>query len=294
MSRAHIVEAALAALAAALLFALGSALQHRSSESARLTGARLADLSAFVRSVLHHPAWALALLVEAVGLGLHAIALHVGTLVLVQPVLVSTVVFALAVRRRLDRDKLAGPEMGWAVVLTVGLAVFLVTATPPHDTAHRADLVPAVAVSAFSVLAVVAAAVGSRFTSGSRRAMLLGAGAGVTFADVAALIKTSGDILVSHGFDGMVTSWPFWGVLVVGGTGVVLNQLAFQAGPLSASLPAIQTIDPILSVVLGVVVYDEQLRHGLLPLGAEVVGLVVTLVAAGVLSRLSTGPTPRP
>jgi hypothetical protein len=281
------VEAAGAALLAALLFALGSALQHRSTEAARLTGAGWGQVVGFFRSVAHHPAWVLAMAVEGVGVSLHAVALHIGTLVLVQPVLVTTIVFALALRRRMDRGRVAGPELGWAAVLTAGLVVFLVMATPAHSSTSKADLWPAVVVSVLSGVVVLVTAVVSRFTNGAARAMLLGTGAGVTFADAAALIKTTGNVLVAHGFAGMFTSWAFWAMLVVGGVGMVLNQLAFQAGPLSASLPAIQTVDPIMSVVLGVAVYDEQLRRGALPLSVEVLGLAATLLATAVLARVS-------
>jgi hypothetical protein len=53
-----------------------------------------------------------------------------------------------------------------------------------------------------------------------------------------------------------------YAVILVGIAGVLLNQLAFQAGPITASLPAIATIDPLLSIVIGVVVYDEHCGAG--------------------------------
>lgn len=294
MGDARMIEAAGAALAAALLFAVGSALQHRTSASARITGARPAQVLDFVRSVGRHPGWALAMLVEAAGLGLHAVALHIGTLILVQPVLVTTIVFAIVVRLWMDRRPARGPEIRWALLLTAGLAVFLVMATPGSTAQQPADRWPAVALSVASAVAVVAMTLASRGTRPRARAFLLGAAAGITYAGAAALIKTSGDILVSHGVAAMFTEWPFWATLVVGGTGMVLNQVAFQTAPISASLPAIQTADPLLSLVLGVVVYDEQLRHGLLPLGAQIVSLLVVLVAAVVLARAEGGGPQNP
>lgn len=67
--------------------------------------------------------------------------------------------------------------------------------------------------------------------------------------------------------------------MVLGGIGLVLTQVAFQAGPLAASLPAIATVDPLLSVVIGVLVYDEQVHRG--PLGGALLfGLLVLLAAS--------------
>lgn len=279
------LEAAAEALAAALLFAVGSALQHRASSAARLTGATPSRLASFVRSVLANPVWALALGVEGLGVAFHAVALHEGTLVLVQPLLVTSVVFALVVRRQLDRTTVAASEVGWAGVLAGGLALFLVTATPANGSAQPADTVPAVAIAAACAATVVAAAALSGVVGGGAQPVLLAVGAGVAYAGTAALIKTSGDVLVAKGWNGLLGSWPLWATLLVGAIGTVLNQLAFQAGPLSASLPVIQTVDPVLSLVFGVAVYDEQLRHGALSLGAEAVGLAAALVAAAALSR---------
>ena len=279
------LEAAAEALAAALLFAVGSALQHRASSAARLTGATPSRLASFVRSVLANPVWALALGVEGLGVAFHAVALHEGTLVLVQPLLVTSVVFALVVRRQLDRTTVAVSEVGWAGVLAGGLALFLVTATPANGSAQPADTVPAVAIAAACAATVVAAAALSGVVGGAptgaaggrrRRGLRRDGRADQDFGG-----RTGG-----QGFPtGLLGSWPLWATLLVGAIGTVLNQLAFQAGPLSASLPVIQTVDPVLSLVFGVAVYDEQLRHGALSLGAEAVGLAAALVAAAVLSR---------
>ena len=208
---------------------------------------------------------------------------------LVQPLLVMSLVFALAVRSRLDGGAIAPPEIGWSVVLAAGLALFLVTATPASATPGPADRAPAIAMFVLSAVVVVGTAVGSRYARGTWRPLLLGVGAGVAFAGTAALIKSSGDVLVSNGVPGLLGSWVLWAALTAGSVGAVLNQLAFQAGPLAASLPAIQTVDPVLSVVLGVFVYDEQLRHSAVAIGAESAGLMATLVAAVVLSRSATG-----
>jgi hypothetical protein len=49
-------------------------------------------------------------------------------------------------------------------------------------------------------------------------------------------------------------SWQLYIVIALGIGGLLLNQLAFQAGPIAASLPATATIDPLLSIVVGVLV----------------------------------------
>jgi hypothetical protein len=280
-----VLEAVLEAVVAAFLFAVGSALQHRASEVARLTGMAPARLASFVRSVAGNRVWALALAFEAAGACFHAVALHEGALVLVQPLLVTSLVFALVVRRQLDRATVAASDVRWAVLLAGGLAMFLLAATPANAAAQPADTVPAIAISAGSAVLVVAVVALSWLVGGAARPFLLGLGAGVVFAGTAALVKTAGDALVARGPVDLLGNWVLWATIVAGAVGIVLNQLAFQSGPLAASLPVIQTVGPVMSLVLGVVVYDEQLRSGALAVSVELVGLVVTLVAAAVLSR---------
>ena len=87
---------------------------------------------------------------------------------------------------------------------------------------------------------------------------------------------------------GLLTHWQPYTLIAAGGLGLLLTQLAFQAGPLTASLPAIATVDPLLSIAIGVLVYDEHLRRG--PLGgATLAGLLLLLTLAVIqLARLNT------
>jgi hypothetical protein len=85
----------------------------------------------------------------------------------------------------------------------------------------------------------------------------------------------------------VLTSWQLPVLILAGAAGLVLAQVAFRSGPLNASLPAMATLDPLLSVVLGVIVYDEQLRTGLWDTAGEVVSLAALALSAVALSRLT-------
>ncbi|MDQ2726226.1 MAG: DMT family transporter, partial [Actinomycetota bacterium] len=95
---------------------------------------------------------------------------------------------------------------------------------------------------------------------------------------------------LSHGLVAVFTGWPLYLLAGAGVIGLLLNQLAFSAGPLRASLPAITTLDPLASLVIGVVVYDEQLRHGPLALVGAAVGLTIVVIATLALTRSGVGP----
>ena len=117
--------------------------------------------------------------------------------------------------------------------------------------------------------------------------MALGIAAGLAFAATAGLLKETVDGL-GRGAGALPTTWPGYALLVVGGLGLLLNQLAYQAGPLRASLPAITTVNPIVSLVIGVAVFDERFRSGAPYLAGEILALVLIAIAAVGLTR--SGP----
>lgn len=265
-------------LAAAAAFGLSSSLKHGSAgqvpDAGTLDARRVRRL---VRSTLIHPLWLGGIGADVVGLTLQIVALHMGALSLVQPLLVSGLVFALLLRQVSER-RLDARALGWALLLALGLAAFVVIsgsarAAPAKHTDHG----PAIAAAVVGVVLVaVCVALSRREGRSSRPAAILGVAVGTTYAATAALLKTVTDRAV-NGPVALLSSWELYVVLAVGGLGLLLNQLAFQAGPLTASLPAIATVDPLLSIALGVTVYDERLRHG----GAASLGLAVVLLVMG-------------
>jgi hypothetical protein len=117
---------------------------------------------------------------------------------------------------------------------------------------------------------------------------------GTIYACTAVLLKAVTGVASRGGIAAVLTSWQLPVLVVAGAAGMVLAQLAFRSGPLNASLPAMATIDPLLSVVLGLIVYDEQLRTGLLPTLGEVASLAALAIAAVALSRISADQDEQP
>ena len=93
-----------------------------------------------------------------------------------------------------------------------------------------------------------------------------------------------------RGFEAVATTWPLYAFIVVGLVGLLLNQLAYQAGPLRSSLALIITVDPVASLVIGVAVFDEQFRNQPADLVGEAFGLALVVVAAAGLTRSIPGP----
>ena len=277
--------AALAALAAAALFAVATALQHLSAgQVADTAKGHTAGLGRFASQTLRHPLWAIGLLANAGGLALHAVALREGPLTLVQPLLVSGVVFALPLRHALEHLRPNRDEIAWAFALASGLALFIVLASPTEGARHAPDFLPTVVFGTLIGCGMIVCGVGGWYTSGARAATLMATSAALAFAACAGLLKQVVNT-ASSGIGPVLSTWPLYALLGLGAVGLVINQLAYQAAPLRVSLPVVTTVDPIVSLLIGIAVFDEPFRTGVPYLVGEAAGLAVVIVAAVALSR---------
>lgn len=271
-------------LAAAFFFAVSTTLKKASAAVPDDAPPPLSsgDVAAVAKTV-RHPLWLAGILADVLGLSLQVTALHYGTLTVVQPLLVSGLLFALLLRHW-ESPRITRAEVGWALTLSGCLIGFLVLSGSVSGAQHAAtaDRQPAVIAAAVGVITAVACLTIARHrVPAAGRAALIGVAVGVVYATTAALIKATTNVLSKHGLVAMLISWQLYVVLGLGAGGLFLTQLAFRAGPLTASLPAISTVDPLLSVTIGVVVYDEHLRRG--PLGGAVLAALLLLLVTAVV-----------
>jgi hypothetical protein len=238
---------------------------------------------------LRHPLWIVGAIADIGGFALHALALRVGPLIVVQPLLVSSIVFAVVLRHLLERRWPPPSEVVWAAALTLGLVLFLTVATPTSLVAEPADPIPAAVMGVLIGFGVLGFFVGGRRNRGRAAAALLGTATGLSYAAVAGLLKQD-MALLNHGVGALAASWPLYALIGVGAFSVVANQLAYRAGPLSSSLPTIMTVDALVSSVIGASVFDEGFRIGAVDLLGEAAGLALILAAAVGLTRSAAEP----
>jgi EamA domain-containing membrane protein RarD len=281
---------AVISLFAALAFAASSSLKHASAGAAPdAQSLRPSKVAGFVRATVSHRLWLIAIVCDVAGLVLQIWALHLGALAFVQPLLISGLLFALILKKLVDHDSLSHAQLGWALVLTVALGGFLVLAQarPPVIRDHGPDRLPALIAGLVGLLFVALFVLAGRQRRGrASAAAMMGIAVGTLYAGTAALLKGVTDIGAGHP-SAIFGSWQLYAVIVLGAAGLLLNQLAFQAGPLSASLPAAATVDPLLSIVIGVTIFDEHIRRGLGAGSALTMLLILMGVAVIQLSRRS-------
>lgn len=274
------------ALVSALLFALGSVLQQKAGLHAPSDGAS----SGLLLRMARRPVWVIGIGCDGLGLIAQAAALGIGRLAVVQPLLVSSVVFALPLGVRFSRQRLRPPHIAAALVVVAGLVAFLVIAPPAggRQEAPVRDWLVAGAVCAGVCAPLV---VLGRSGPPPRRAALLGAAAGVLFALSAALIKAVVDELhlgVLH----VLGSWELYALIAVGYVSMTLNQLSLNTGALAAALATSTALDPLGGVVLGLTLFRESLPSSGPVIVALLLALALTLVALVVLARFESHLAP--
>ena len=273
------------ALAAGLCFAVAGILQQRAASTRTpdesLSGRLLVDLAG-------EPMWLAGIGLAVLSYGFQALALAFGPLALVQPLIAAEVVFALPLAARLDRVPLQPRDWLGAVMVVGGLAVAIAAAAPSRGQRFGATGPWLLLLLAVAVVTVAALQLGRRQQGPLRASLFALAGASV-MGTQSALYATTIDRL-PQGVLAVVTAWQTYLLIIASGMGLLLLQSAFNSGPLATSMPVIDTVEPVVAVLAGLLIFDEQLaggpgRHALAALGAAV-------ALAGILV-LDTSPATR-
>jgi drug/metabolite transporter (DMT)-like permease len=227
-----------------------------------------------VLTLIRRPLWWAGTAAAVAGFVFQALALAYGSLLLVQPILVSALLFALPLSARLANRRVTRGEWLWAGVLTAALAVFVLLAkTSPGD--YEASVPLTVIVALVCTAAVSACVIVAIRNPGWKRAVLLAVAVGVLFGVVAMLTKQVMHLATYDGIHAALTTPAPYLLILIGIVAVLLQQSAFHAGSLQTSVPTMLVLEPVVAVVLGAVVLGEHMTVN----GLKAVAIVVALLA---------------
>ena len=271
---------ALLALGAAFFIAIGDVIHQRSAHG--ITDEPVGHLELFTR-LLRDGRWWLGSLVAAAGFALQAAALGLGSVLLVQAVLVTSLLFALPVNARLGHRRVTRWEWLWAALLAAAVVVIVTVGNPTAGHSHASwKTWTAVVVVLGPVL--VLCVLGAGFVKGPASAVLLGFVSGALWGVFAVLTKGVVDRLDDGLWALLRTPELYvWALVAIAGT--AYQQASFRAGSLTASLPTMTVAEPFVGSVLGVVVLGEALRPGDAGWFTLVVAVVAMVVATAALAR---------
>ncbi len=285
------------AILAAFLFAVSASLQqHAAREAVRpyerrqarvLANRGLRRTTVFVgllrllRRLVRRPLWLFGWFTNLIGFGVQALALHFGSVALVQPVLVTQLLFALPMAAAWQRRRPGTRDWTSSVLICGGLVVFLAVrgVAPVADHADRVKLAWGCIAAAAAVAVLLLGCVGMPPLV---RAAMIAVGAGLCFAVSAAMIKLTSDDLLQAGVAATARDWPGYVLAASTLCGLLLEQGAFAAGSLASAIAAMSIANPVASYLLGVFAFGVAPPEGSGPLaGLAGAAVLISLGAVG-------------
>ena len=215
-----------------------------------------------MRGLVRNPTWVLGFSGMVLSFVLQAVALGLGPLSVVEPIITLEVPLTLLVGGWVFGTALRRSEWLAIGVLTGGM-ILLITSLNPQP-GNESDVSHSTYVLAGSFTTATIGVLVFFGTRGGRiwRTACLGAATGTCFGFTATLVKETVERLTGQGLIGMLTTWQTYAAIGFGLLGVLIMQWALHTGPLIASQPGFTLMDPIVSVLWGVLVYNETTRSG--------------------------------
>ncbi|MGD1222884.1 MULTISPECIES: DMT family transporter [Streptomyces] len=262
------------AVSAACCLGFGFVLQQNAASHAPLSDFLSPRL---LLDLIRVPRWLGGIGLMVCGLVLGAIALGKGELSLVEPLLATNLLFALALSRHQTKQPLG--RQGWAglALLAGGVTAFIVAGQPEGGDAVTDPLRHWLIIGIMIGLALLLTTYAKRSRL-SAAPVLLAVAAGLLYGVQDALTRVSGQRFGEGGWGELLTGWQPYVVLVLGVTGLILVQSAFETAPLRMSLPALTAAQPIAGIVCGVGFLGDRLRMDAGALAWEAAGLAAVVV----------------
>ena len=279
----------------AILLAVAASLCTATASVCQRLGAKSIEPASFdarlVFRLAHRPIWLLGVASMILGFIFQLTALHFGALALVQPILALELLFVFGYLAVAGRRRVKVRRRDWlgAAAMSAGIGIFLWLASPSGGRLHAPG--PLWLMAGLVTFGVVLAALAVAFGLGdrpgasrSRRTAVLGAATGISWGFVAAIIKE----LSSHLGDGVgavFSTWSPYVLVAVGAATMLLASHALAAGPLAASQPGFTILDPLSASLLGVFLFGEHIRTGVVDLAGEALALAIIVAGAWTISH---------
>jgi drug/metabolite transporter (DMT)-like permease len=245
----------LLALGAAFANALTSILQRLGVEDAPATDTLRLRL---IAHAVRHKVWLVGFVLMIVSFIMQATALHMGRLSEVQPILTIELLFLVVILGTWFHYSLGWREWVGSTTAALGLTGFLLFASPTGGNGHPTAVEWGEVGGACAVVVACAIFLARR---GPRwwRAAMFGFGGAVCYAFAAACTKEVSRFAVAD-WVSVFWHWETYGLAGAGSLAVFLAQNAYHAGPITASQSTLVLVDPLASILIGIGLFDDDLR----------------------------------
>lgn len=234
-------------------------------------------------ALVRDPTWVIGFSGMVGSFVLQAVALGLGELSAVEPIITLEVPLTLLVASYVFATKLGRQEWTSILVMTAGMIALVAALDPSPGDESNVNHITYVLAGGGTAATIAVLLIAALRRRAIWQTACLGAAAGTCFGLTATLVKESVNQLTTRGLFGLVTTWQTYVAISFGLLGVVVMQWALHSGPLLAAQPGFTLMDPLVSILWGVLVYNEMTRTGawlvLASAGGIAVGAGVAMLA---------------
>jgi drug/metabolite transporter (DMT)-like permease len=268
----------------AAIAALGNALANVMQRKASMQQAADQPFSfAILGSLVRDRTWVLGFGGMVASFAFQAVALGLGELSAVEPIITLEVPLTLLVASRVFHGRLNRRDWTSLLVMTGGMIALVAALDPMPGDETNINHVTYIVAGGATTATIVSLVIASGRRGPLWRTTCLGAAAGTSFGLTATLMKETIAQLTGNGVIAMLSTWQTYAAIGFGVSGILLMQWALHSGPLLASQPGFTLMDPLVSILWGVLVYNETTRTGgwlvLATAGGIGIGIGVALLA---------------
>lgn len=271
------------ALAAAASFGISSILQYRATHQVPREPVGRPKL---LLDLAHQRNWRWSVVLAVLAFALQVLALKLIPLILVQPLLVTGLLWYVLLSAALEHRRPDPVILVGSLLCLGGLSGFLLLAQPSPNAGRGLDSLRAALPLGIGIGAALAACLGAAAAVGRRwRALPLALATGILYGTTAGLVSSL-SAYFSGGLGAVLAHWQTYAIVVCAPVGVLLSQNAYQAGRLGSPALAIMTVtDPLVAIAIGLVWLSERVAHDTAHIAGEAVSLVVLVAAVFLLAR---------
>ncbi len=284
------------AVFSAIFFAIAAVLQQRAAYTVPKEKALGVG---FVQLLFKRPEWVLGFAADIVALLLQAVALAFASLLVVQPLLVVSLVFAIPAGAWLAQRELGPADYIWGAVLVASIVVFFVVGRPTAGVSNAPFFWgwawTLIVLGPLTVTMIIACI---PMPKGPVRTLILATVAGIFFGVGGALLI--GVVAkLEEGILGLVEHWGLYMFIAMMAAGQFYQNSSYESGNVEESLPATTVLKPIVAMLIGITVLQETIRlrgFDRLPgLGWALIGASVTAMCIStiMLARSAASSDPR-
>lgn len=240
-------------LISAAMYALCYVLQHKGAQHS--LGAA-GEGKKGPLALLKNPVWVIGVVLFFVSFLLHLVALSLGSVSVVQPLVVTELIFIPPFAAIISKARIAAKDWLAIVAVAAALGIFLIVCKP-----SKGDLVPSALTWVITIVVFYAACFGlmaiGRSKSDNKRAMLFGIGTGLVNALMALVAHAAFE---DRTFSELLTTPLVWATALIALSCVWLTAVTFKAGPITASSPAMIATNPLVSAAAAMILFGETLN----------------------------------